>query len=242
MRYFIELSYKGTKYHGWQIQPNAITVQEALEQALSTKLQEKIQLVGAGRTDTGVHARFFTAHFDTQKIINEKTVFGVNKLLDNDISVFRIYRVKDNAHARFDAISRTYKYYSYHYKNPFIHEIASFVNFQFDLDLMNKACNILKNYTDFTSFSKLHTDTKTNNCKIFNAYWEKTNEQTIFTIKADRFLRNMVRAITGTLIDLNNKKISLNGFEEIIKAKDRSKAGKSAEARGLHLVDIEYKL
>jgi len=107
---------------------------------------------------------------------------------------------------------------------------------------MNKACNILKNYTDFTSFSKLHTDTKTNNCKIFNAYWEKTNEQTIFTIKADRFLRNMVRAITGTLIDLNNKKISLNGFEEIIKAKDRSKAGKSAEARGLHLVDIEYKL
>jgi len=110
MRYFIELSYKGTKYHGWQIQPNAITVQEALEQALSTKLQEKIQLVGAGRTDTGVHARFFTAHFDTQKIINEKTVFGVNKLLDNDISVFRIYRVKDNAHARFDAISRTYKY------------------------------------------------------------------------------------------------------------------------------------
>lgn len=240
MRFFVELAYKGTNYHGWQIQPNAPTVQETLEKAFSTKLQEKIAITGAGRTDTGVHAHFYTAHFDTSKNIDEKTIFGLNRLLPNDIAIFNIYRVNNDAHARFDAISRTYKYFFYHRKNPFFYETALQINKDLNIDLLNEASQILKEYTDFTSFSKLHTDTKTNNCKIFDANWTQENELTVFTIKADRFLRNMVRAITGTLLQLNDNKISINDFRRIIEAKNRSKAGKSAPAKALSLVNIEY--
>ena len=239
-RYYIELAYKGTNYHGWQIQPNAVTVQETLEKALSIKLQQEIRVVGAGRTDTGVHAKFFVAHFDSSKNIDDKTVFGLNNLLPNDIVIFKIKQVKPDFNARFDAISRTYKYYITNTKSPFLTDTTTFIKNKIDIGLLNNACKILFNYTDFTSFSKLHTDTKTNNCKILNAKWYKENDITIFEITADRFLRNMVRSIVGTLLDVNTGKISLTDFAKIIEAKDRRKAGKSAPAQGLFLTKIEY--
>ena len=241
MRYFIELAYKGTHFHGWQVQPDAISVQEVLEKALSTKLQEKIVVTGAGRTDTGVHASFFVAHFDTQKSFDTgSTIYGLNNLVGKDIAIYKIFPVADNLHARFDAVSRTYEYRICQTKNPFLKEISTFLNKDLDLDLMNKASQLLFEYTDFTSFSKLHTDTKTNNCKITQAFWAPQNELLVFTITADRFLRNMVRAIVGTLIDLGEHKISIDEFRKIIEAKDRAKAGKSAPAEGLFLTQIEY--
>ncbi len=241
MRYFIELSYKGTNYHGWQAQPNATTIQGELEKVFSIKFQEKINITGAGRTDTGVHANYYVAHFDTNKQFDiEKTIFGLNRMLPNDIAIHNIFKVDNDMHARFSAVSRTYKYRFLTNKDPFLYDIASITNYKFNIDLLNKASKILKEYTDFTSFSKLHTDTKTNNCKIYKAEWSKEGNQIIFTIKADRFLRNMVRAIVGTLINLNNNKISLKDFANIIESKNRNNAGKSAEAKGLSLVDIEY--
>ena len=239
-RYYIELAYKGTNFHGWQIQPNAVTVQETLEKALSVKLQQEIRVVGAGRTDTGVHAKFFVAHFDSSKNIDEKTVFGLNNLLTNDIVVFNIKQVKSDFNARFDAISRTYKYYITNTKSPFLTEIATYIKEIIDIDLLNKASEVLFNYTDFTSFSKLHTDTKTNNCKITNVKWYNENDITVFEITADRFLRNMVRSIVGTLLDINNGKINITDLKKIIESKNRSKAGKSAPAQGLFLTKIEY--
>ena len=239
-RYFIELTYKGTNYHGWQTQPNAITIQQTLEEVLSKKLQESIKLMGAGRTDTGVHAELYIAHFDTNKIITEKTVFSLNRMLPNDISIFKIYEVDENKHARFDAVSRTYEYRISTYKNPFYNEITAFIPGNYNIDLLNNASNVLLKHIDFTSFSKLHTDVKTNNCKISEAFWREENGFIIFRITADRFLRNMVRAIVGTLLEVNSNKISINEFEEIILAKDRNKAGKSVNPEGLFLVDIKF--
>ena len=239
-RYFIELAYKGTNYHGWQTQPNAITVQQVLEEALSKKLQEQIKVMGAGRTDTGVHAEFFIAHFESNSTINEKTVFSLNRLLPKDISVFKIYEVKSDKHARFDAVSRTYEYRISTIKNPFFNETTAFISGSYNLELLNIASEILFKHTDFTSFSKLHTDVNTNNCTITEAHWRKEKDFIIFKITADRFLRNMVRAIVGTLLEVNNGKISLEEFEQIILAKNRSKAGKSVEAEGLFLFDIKY--
>ncbi len=239
-RYYIELAYKGTNFHGWQIQPNAVTVQETLEKALSVKLQQEIRVVGAGRTDTGVHSRFFVAHFDSSINIDKKTIFGLNNLLPNDIVVFDIKKVKLDFNARFDAKSRTYKYYITNTKSPFLTEVTTFIKDKIDISLLNKASEILFNYTDFTSFSKLHTDTKTNNCKIINAKWFIENDITVFEITADRFLRNMVRSIVGTLLDINIGKIKITDLEKIIESKNRSKAGKSAPAQGLFLTKIEY--
>ena len=239
-RYFIELAYKGTNYHGWQTQPNAVTVQETIENALSKKLQEDVKITGAGRTDTGVHAEFFVAHFDTSKSITEKTVYGLNRMLPNDISVFKIYEVNKDKHTRFDAISRTYEYRISTTKNPFYNETTAFIPTSFDIELLNKASKILLDYTDFTSFSKLHTDVKTNNCNITEAFWREENGFIIFRITADRFLRNMVRAIVGTLLELNTGKIKIKEFEEIIEAKNRNKAGKSANAEGLFLFEIKF--
>lgn len=239
-RYYIELAYKGTNFHGWQIQPNAVTVQQTLEKALSIKLQQDIKVVGAGRTDTGVHAKFFVAHFDSSKDIDDKTIFGLNNLLSNEIVVYKIKQVEPNFNARFDAVSRTYKYYIVNKKNPFIIETTTFVKDNIDVDLLNKASKILLNYSDFTSFSKLHTDTKTNNCKIMTARWFVENNITVFEIKADRFLRNMVRSIVGTLLDVNIGKININDLKKIIESKNRNKAGKSAPAQGLFLTKIEY--
>ncbi|NOR76467.1 MAG: tRNA pseudouridine(38-40) synthase TruA [Draconibacterium sp.] len=241
-RYFLQISYKGTNYHGWQIQPNAISVQEVLENALSKILREKIAVMGAGRTDTGVHASFFILHFDVSnsEIDSVKLVYNLNSFLPPDIAVQKLWKVNNEAHARFSALSRTYKYFISTEKNPFNTEISYRYLKPLDLDKMNKAAQVLFDYKDFTSFSRLHTDVKTNNCKIFQAEWKQENSQLIFTIKADRFLRNMVRAIVGTLLEVGQGKLSIDEFQKIIESKDRGAAGASASAQGLFLVDIEY--
>jgi len=241
MRYFIELAYKGTNYHGWQIQPDAISIQEVIEKALSIKLQEKISLIGAGRTDTGVHASFFVAHFESNNNFDsQKLIYGLNNLIGKEIVIYKIFKVANDKHARFDAISRTYEYRILQKRNPFLIETTSFFKEKLDVVLMNQACKQLYNYSDFTSFSKLHTDTKTNNCKIMFAFWEQREDVLVFTITADRFLRNMVRAIVGTMLEVGTKKINIQEFSQIIEQKDRSKAGKSAPAEGLFLNQIVY--
>jgi tRNA pseudouridine38-40 synthase len=241
-RYFIQLSYKGTNYHGWQIQPNAISVQEVVEKALSTVFRETIDVVGAGRTDTGVHASFFVLHFEVLNELGnlENLVYKLNSLLPFDIAMQKIWPVANDRHARFSAISRTYKYYISTKKNPFRTETSFKYLLPLDVEKMNNAARILSEYEDFTSFSRLHSDVKTNNCKVLRAEWEVKNTQLIFTIQADRFLRNMVRAIVGTLLEVGKGKLSLKDFRKIIEAKDRAAAGASAPAKGLFLVDVEY--
>jgi len=241
-RFFLQLSYKGTNYHGWQIQPNAVSVQEVMEKALSTVLREEIVVVGAGRTDTGVHASFFVLHFDTEKntIETEKLVYKLNRFLPPDIAVHKIRKVKPDAHARFDAVSRTYYYYISIKKNPFTIETNYLYTGFLDMDKMNEATLVLFEFEDFTSFSRLHTDVKTNNCKIYQAEWKKEETQLVFVIKADRFLRNMVRAIVGTLLEVGRGKLAIEDFRKIIEVKDRGLAGASAPAHGLFLEDIEY--
>ncbi len=242
-RYFIFLRYKGTNYHGWQIQPNSITIQEVVDQKLSILLRQKIETTGAGRTDTGVHATQFAAHFDCKDDIlttKEDFIYKMNCLLPIDISVYNIRKVNPGAHARFDAISRTYEYRIAQEKNPFLTEYAYVFANSLDIDLMNKAASSLKHFNDFTSFSKLHTDVKTNNCNIVEAKWSRNDNLLIFTITADRFLRNMVRAIVGTLIDIGKGKLSLENFEKIIESKSRNEAGMSAPAHGLYLTKIIY--
>jgi tRNA pseudouridine38-40 synthase len=242
MRYFIHLSYKGTKYHGWQIQPNAITVQEILQKALSVLLKSNTEIIGAGRTDTGVHASYFIAHFNTNDSIDCKAIcLAMNRTIPFDIAIHSIFQVADDAHSRFSALSRTYNYYISLTKDPFALETSTYIWGNLDVDSMNKACDILFEYTDFTSFSKLHTDTFTNNCHIMEARWMiPENNKLLFTIKADRFLRNMVRAIVGTMLEIGRGKYTLDDFRSIIESKDRSKAGVSAPAQGLFLCAIEY--
>lgn len=242
-RYFIFISFKGTLYHGWQLQPGSVTVQKIIDDALSTILNEKISTTGAGRTDSGVHALVFCAHFDSiipELAYRSNLIFRLNRYLPKDISVSRIVKAHDDAHARFSAVSRTYRYYISRIKNPFMDDVSWFIHGDIDVNTMNKACKILMKYNDYTSFSRLHSGTKTNLCKVLLASWTEESNRLIFTIKADRFLRNMVRAITGTMVDVGRGKTSISEFEEIIKAKDRSMAGKSAPAKGLFLEDIEY--
>jgi len=242
-RYFIFISYKGTSYHGWQIQPNSVTIQKIIDDALSVILNEKVNTIGAGRTDAGVHALVFCAHFDSiasDLSGNSNLVFRLNRYLPDDISVSSIRKVLPDSHARFSAGSRTYRYYISKIKDPFFDNSSWLLHSNLDIKKMNEAANIILKHTDFTSFSKLHSDTKTNICKIDTAFWEEANNRLLFTIKADRFLRNMVRAIVGTMVEIGTGKINLNDFEEIIQAKDRCRAGKSAPAKGLFLVDIEY--
>jgi tRNA pseudouridine38-40 synthase len=242
-RCFIFISYKGTSYHGWQIQPNSVTIQKILDDALSVVLNEKIATLGAGRTDTGVHAMVFCAHFDSilADISSLKNlVFRLNRYLPQDISVKSIRKVLPDANARYSAISRTYKYYISRIKDPFSDNSSWFLHGNIDISIMNEACGLLFNHNDFTSFSRLHSDTKTNICKIYGASWEETDNRLVFTIKADRFLRNMVRAIVGTMVDIGFGKMNLMEFEEIVLAKDRCRAGKSAPAKGLFLAGIEY--
>jgi tRNA pseudouridine38-40 synthase len=242
-RYFIFISYKGTSYHGWQIQPNSVTVQQILEEAVSVVLNEKISTIGAGRTDTGVHATFFCAHFESiSPDLTESwnLIFRLNQYLPSDISVSSIRKVVPDANARYSAVSRTYKYYISKIKDPFFDNSSWYLHGKTDIIEMNKACEILLHHSDFTSFSRLHSGAKSNICKIYYACWEESDNRLTFTIKADRFLRNMVRAIVGTMIDIGFGKIDLKEFEEIILAKDRCEAGKSAPAKGLFLVDIEY--
>jgi tRNA pseudouridine38-40 synthase len=243
LRYFIYISYKGTSYHGWQLQPNAVTVQKILDDALSVVLNEKISTIGAGRTDTGVHALVFCAHFDSitpDLETTKKVIFRLNCYLPEDISVISIKRVIPDANARYSAISRTYKYYISRTKDPFFSNSSWYLHSDIDILKMNEACNILITKNDFTSFSKLHSGAKTNICKIFYAKWEEQKNTLIFTIKADRFLRNMVRAIVGTMVEIGSGKMDLEKFDEVILAKDRCKAGKSVPAKGLFLTEIEY--
>ncbi|MCF8364389.1 MAG: tRNA pseudouridine(38-40) synthase TruA [Bacteroidales bacterium] len=244
MRYFIELSYNGTDYHGWQMQQADASVQEVLHKGLKFKMGLDEKVTGCGRTDTGVHARQFYAHFDHSQYFDcrelKNVVHSLNCYLPRNIAVYRIFRVNDNAHARFDAISRTYKYYIGQVKNPFNENFAWAYRFNFNLPLMNEGASLLLSYSDFTSFSKLHTDVKTNNCKIFNSFWEQKAGQLIFTIEADRFLRNMVRAIVGTLIELGREKITLDDLHAIIRSKQRGNAGMSVPAKGLFLEKVEY--
>ncbi len=242
-RYFIYLAYEGTNYHGWQVQPNGVSVQECLQKALSTLLRVETEVVGAGRTDAGVHAKLMVAHFDSEKedlnlaLLTDK----LNRLLPPDISVYRVCKVHPEAHARFDALSRTYKYYITSVKSPFNRHLKWRMHGSLNYELMNEAANILFEYTDFTSFSKLHTDVKTNNCKIMQAEWIQEDETTwVFTVKADRFLRNMVRAIVGTLVEVGRGKMSIEEFRKVIVQKDRCKAGASVPGHALFLVDIEY--
>jgi tRNA pseudouridine38-40 synthase len=242
-RYFIFISFKGTSYHGWQLQPKAITVQKILDEAMTMILGEKISTTGAGRTDAGVHAHFFCAHFDSMSpdLTRKKNfVFRVNRFLPDDISVTGIRKVLPDANARFSAISRTYKYYISRVKDAFGDDTSWFIHGELDIEAMNRASGILLNHTDFTSFSRLHSDNKTNICKIYYAGWELSGNRLIFTIKADRFLRNMVRAIVGTMIEAGRSRIDPEGFERIIVSKNRSSAGMSAPAKGLFLISIEY--
>ena len=242
MRYFVYLSYKGTNYHGWQIQPNSLTIQEVLNKSFSTLLRENTELTGAGRTDTGVHASYYVAHFDSsnEQLDNEKTVYKLNSFLPKDIAISSIVRVKADAHARFDATSRSYEYHISTKKNPFEIEFAHSLYSNLDINKMNEAAHCLYEYSDFTSFSKLHTDNKTNICKITNANWQLEDGKLVFSISADRFLRNMVRSIVGTLLNIGSGKETVQGFRNIIEAQNRNKAGQSVPPQGLYLTDIKY--
>ena len=241
MRYFIELSYNGKNYHGWQIQPDVISVQQKVNNALSIMLQTEITVVGAGRTDTGVHASQMFAHFDVDQELVENVVFKLNSILPEDIVIYNVFSVDQELHARFNAISRSYAYKICLGRDPFLLDFAWQIHSQkFDLDLMNEAAKLLLEYQDFESFSKVKTDVYTFNCDITKAVWvEKENELT-FYISANRFLRNMVRAIVGTLLEVGSGKKTVEDFKEIIESKNRSKAGLSVPAKGLFLTAIKY--
>jgi tRNA pseudouridine38-40 synthase len=241
-RYFMQISFKGTRYHGWQIQPNALTVQEVMEKTLTTLLNEDISVTGAGRTDTGVHATFYMLHFEPAGRIGdyEKLVYRMNRFLPPDITVKKIMEVSNEAHARFSAVSRTYTYYLSTVKDPFQTESSYIYTVPLDILAMNEAARVLTEYEDFTSFSKLHSDVKTNNCRVFHAEWIKNGDMLVFTIRADRFLRNMVRAIVGTLLKTGRGELTVTEFRKIIEQKDRAAAGVSAPARGLFLTGIQY--
>lgn len=241
-RYFIYISYLGTNYSGWQIQPNAVTIQETVMQALSRILQKPIHITGAGRTDAGVHARCMPAHFDVEKPIEDlsKLMRGLNSLLPADISIYDLKQVAEDAHARFDATAREYEYHVVQHKSPFLIHLSTRFVLPLDFDAMNVAAQYLLEVRDFTSFSKLHTDAKTNICDVRKAYWEKRGEEWVFTIEADRFLRNMVRAVVGTLFEVGLGRINLEEFKQIIAAKNRCEAGHSVSADGLYLTQVRY--
>ncbi len=241
MRYFIELAYKGKNYFGWQRQPKQISVQEVLEEKLSVLLRKKIVIVGAGRTDTGVHAKQMYAHFDYDDIIEiDKFIFKLNSFLPKDIAIYDIFIVKDDAHARFDATSRAYEYLIHIGKSPFLTEGACQINNKLDVDKMNEAARLMYNYTDFKCFSKSKTDVRTYNCDVMNAEWVQQGSLLIFHVKADRFLRNMVRAIVGSLIEVGKGISSIEDFKNIIESRDRNQAGTSVPSQGLYLTEIIY--
>jgi tRNA pseudouridine38-40 synthase len=265
-RYFVELTYKGTNFHGWQVQDNAISVQEILNKALTTVLREDIQTLGCGRTDTGVHATNFYAHFDTsvrisgcqlppdskvdhnqQQITNDRKPIdhdrllrSVNSLIGYDIAIKRFIAVNPEAHARFDATSRSYEYHLYFEKDPFQLEYGYLVKNNLNVKAMNDAAKILMTYTDFSCFSKSNTQTFTNNCKIYRAEWIRKGNKLIFYVSADRFLRNMVRAIVGTLLEVGRGEMLVEDIQKVLESKNRSEAGTSVPASGLFLTKIEY--
>lgn len=242
MRYFAELSYRGTNYNGWQRQLNAPSVQQTLEEGLSTLLRDAVTVTGAGRTDTGVHASYYVAHFDTLKEIGDPTgfVYHLNSVLPTDIAVSGISPVDDGAHARFDAVAREYKYFILTRKDVFRRSTSWQYYVPLDLMAMNKAAEHLLGVDDFTTFSKLHSNNKTNTCRVAQAQWVASGSELVFTISADRFLRNMVRSVVGTLVDVGRGKMTPDRFAGILAARDRSLASGSAPAQGLFLTDIKY--
>ena len=240
-RYFIHMAYNGAAYCGWQTQPDLSTVQLTLEQTLSTLLRQPIAVVGCGRTDTGVHASDFYAHFDADgEFDTGNLVFKLNNMLPADIAIFDIFPVADNAHARFDATARTYQYHVSDKRLPFCQGLYTRIYFQPDVDLMNRAAQVLMEYEDFTSFAKLHTQVKTNICHLSEAHWDTVGEQLVFTIRSDLVLRNRVRSVTGTLLDVGRGKLTIDGLRQIIERKDRCAAGVSMPACGLFLTKVEY--
>lgn len=241
MRFFIDLSYVGSDFHGWQKQPNALSVQEVVESCFAKVFRTPVQLVGAGRTDAGVHARQLIAHFDREKEFSiPQLLYRLNRMLPASIAAQEIYPVKENAHARFDAVSREYHYHLVTTKNPFETAFSLYYPYHLDVKKMNEACKILRVHRDFQSFSKVKTDVKTYLCTIQKAEWVLAGDRLVFVIIADRFLRNMVRAIVGTLLEVGRGKLSLSGLETILAHKNRSEAGISVEAKGLVLHSINY--
>ena len=241
MRYFVEFSYNGSNYHGWQVQPNATSVQQVLNNAFSVILRQPIDLMGAGRTDAGVHAKQMYGHFDCEDLHGvEKLIFKLNSFLPDDIAIHSIFQVHDDAHARFDAASRQYEYYLHIKKNVFATNLSWYYVKQLDVALMNSAAELLIGKHDFQCFSKTHTEVNNYFCNVKKALWNEVDDKLIFTIEADRFLRNMVRAIVGTLLNVGLQKISLIQFQQIIESKDRGNAGVSVPAHGLFLTEIKY--
>lgn len=241
-RFFVYIKYDGAAYHGWQIQPNGRTVQEELQRALSILLREDVQVVGAGRTDTGVHARMMAAHFDTDVNIDcAQLVYKLNRLLPHDISADKVIPVSGDMHARFSALSRTYHYYVHLHKDPFLKAYSCLITYPLDFDLMNRAASMLLEYDDFAAFCKSNSDVKTTLCSVTEAQWINDGEyRWHFRITANRFLRNMVRAVVGTLVDVGRGRISLDGFRDVIEGKQRSGAGESMPGNALFLESIEY--
>lgn len=241
-RYFIYLKYDGTAYHGWQIQPNARSVQEVLQHSLSTLMREDIQIVGAGRTDTGVHARMMTAHFETAEDVDcKQLVYKLNRLLPRDISVDNAFPVDRDMHARFSARTRTYHYYVHQRKDAFLRHYSCELTYPLDFDKMNEAAAILLDYKDFAAFCKSNTDVKTTLCEVAEARWIRDGEYSWhFVITANRFLRNMVRAVVGTLVDVGRGRLDIDGFREIVEGKSRSGAGESMPGNALFLEKITY--
>lgn len=243
MRYFLKLSYDGSIFHGWQRQPNASSVQQTIEEALSKILRKETCIVGAGRTDTGVHARMMYAHFDCENLSDTSAVVSsLNKMVGKEIAIEDILSVSDSAHARFDAVSRTYQYVISLRKDPFNYSYSHFMHSMPDIDKMNQGASLLLKTDDFTSFAKLHADTKTNICKVSEAFWryDESNRTLVFQISADRFLRNMVRSIVGTLLEIGKGKCDIPGLSVVINKKDRCAAGMSMPAKGLFLTNIVY--
>ena len=246
-RWFMDLSYRGAPFHGWQSQPNAISVQSVIEEALATVLRTPVPLTGAGRTDAGVNARRMTAHFDTEGPLTDigKLLVSLNRLVGRDISIRSIREVFPDTHARFDALSRTYRYFILFEKSPFFHTLSWYCPNRLDIGKMNEAASILTHTSDFTSFAKLHSDARTNICHVTRSEWQPIMEDeeiigTVFTITADRFLRNMVRAIVGTLVDVGKHKLTAEDIRAIINAKDRCSAGQSMPGEALYLWDVTY--
>jgi tRNA pseudouridine38-40 synthase len=243
-RYFIKLAYNGARYHGWQIQQNALTVQQVITEAVRLMWIKDFRMIGCGRTDTGVNATQFYAHFDLDKENSreelEDLVHRLNRYLPEDIVIFNIFPVPADLHSRYDAVSRTYEYHIHTRKDPFLNAQSWFLHKKLDLDLMNKGGELIKEYEDFTSFSKFNEKRKTNLCSISYARWHKEDHRLMFRITANRFLHDMVRAIVGTMVDLGQHKITLDDLRKIIESKDRCNAGESVPAKGLFLTRVEY--
>ena len=242
MRYFVTLSYDGTRFHGWQVQPNGITVQGELQRALSLLLRADVQLTGAGRTDAGVHASMMVAHFDSDSDIDGRQMaYKLNKLLPQDMAVQQIERVPDTLHARFSALSRSYHYFIHTHKNPFLRHYSCELHYPLDFGQMNEAARMLLSYDDFGAFCKSHADVKTTLCHVTKAEWTELQPgQWRFEITANRFLRNMVRAVVGTLVEVGRGRMTLDDFRKVIEGKRRTEAGESMPAHALFLVDVSY--